>query len=251
MQSIKPPLLFFLYPVAVSILPSPASPKILDLKPKYAFPTWIKNFLSNVRYLRFLFSHARNFGETCSSCKTNLFVEIWTYAFNSFLPSFHKNLLSRRGKILTLLLSGEAFIIELSLSSCCPSDSERGGKSESWWEVWPEYGGWGHNLPFEFSLSCRLSSRLPMLPASFVILPQLSLATCVADNWLRTVTSDQTRTQRFVAFFLELVGTISLDRNDREVINLLFASPILFDLNILRTEKVWQFWNKKLSSARG
>ena len=38
-------------------------------------------------------------------------------------------------------------------------------------------------------------------------------------------------------FLFELVGMMSLDRN-REVINLLFVLPILFYLNILKTEKI-------------
>ena len=46
-------------------------------------------------------------------------------------------------------------------------------------------------------------------------------------------------------FHFELVGMISLDRNDREIINLLSVSPILFHLNILKIEKILQFWNKK------
>ena len=40
-------------------------------------------------------------------------------------------------------------------------------------------------------------------------------------------------------FLLELVGTISLDRNYREVINLSFVLPILFHLNILKTEEIF------------
>ena len=39
--------------------------------------------------------------------------------------------------------------------------------------------------------------------------------------------------------------TISLDRNYREVINLLFALPILFYVNILKTEKMLQFRNRR------
>ena len=43
-------------------------------------------------------------------------------------------------------------------------------------------------------------------------------------------------------FLFELVGTISLDRNYWEVINLLFVLPGLY-LNILETEKILQFWD--------
>ena len=52
-------------------------------------------------------------------------------------------------------------------------------------------------------------------------------------------------------FLFELVGMISLDRNDRKVVNLLFVSPILFCLNILETEKILQLWNKKILDGRG
>ena len=41
-------------------------------------------------------------------------------------------------------------------------------------------------------------------------------------------------------FLFKIVGTISLDRNDREVTNLLFVLPGLY-LNILKTEKILQF----------
>ena len=45
-------------------------------------------------------------------------------------------------------------------------------------------------------------------------------------------------------FLFELVGTISLDRNDREVIDLLFV------LYILKTEGILQFWERKQFSTR-
>ena len=42
-----------------------------------------------------------------------------------------------------------------------------------------------------------------------------------------------------------LFGMISLDRNYRDVINLLlFVLPILFYLNVFKTEKILQFWDK-------
>ena len=46
----------------------------------------------------------------------------------------------------------------------------------------------------------------------------------------------------------ELVGTMSLDKNDRTVTNLLFASPGLYS-NILTTEKMLQFSAKYCQSA--
>ena len=49
-------------------------------------------------------------------------------------------------------------------------------------------------------------------------------------------------------FLFELVGMISLDRNDWEVINLSF---VLFYSNVLKTEKILQFWNKKILDVRG
>ena len=72
-----------------------------------------------------------------------------------------------------------------------------------------------------------------------------STTTC-AGNWLRTVTSDQYTINR--RFLFEFVGTISLDRNYREVINLLFVLPGLY-LNILKTEKILQFWDKRFSTC--
>ena len=42
-----------------------------------------------------------------------------------------------------------------------------------------------------------------------------------------------------------MVGITSLDRNDREAINLLFVPPVLFHLNIHETEEVLQFWGKR------
>ena len=66
-----------------------------------------------------------------------------------------------------------------------------------------------------------------------------------AGNWLRTITSDQTPYTIIRRFLFELVGVISLDRHYWEVINLLFVLPILFYLSISKTEKIWQFWNKK------
>ena len=50
-------------------------------------------------------------------------------------------------------------------------------------------------------------------------------------------------------FLFELVG-ISLDRNYREVINLSFVLPVLC-LNILKTEEISQFWDKKILDVRG
>ena len=74
------------------------------------------------------------------------------------------------------------------------------------------------------------------------------LATTFATscNWLRTITSDQTMCTIIRRFLFELVG-ISLDRNYREAINLLFVLPGLC-LNILKTEKILQFWDKKFST---
>ena len=51
-------------------------------------------------------------------------------------------------------------------------------------------------------------------------------------------------------FLFELVDTISLDGNYWEVINLLFALPGLY-LNILKTEEILQFWDKKILDVRG
>ena len=48
--------------------------------------------------------------------------------------------------------------------------------------------------------------------------------------------------------FFELVGTMSLDKNNRTVTNLLFASPGLYS-NIRKTEKMLQFWDKYCRSA--
>ena len=51
-------------------------------------------------------------------------------------------------------------------------------------------------------------------------------------------------------FLFELVGITSLDKNYLlPVVNLLFALPILFYLNIVKTEKILQFWNKKFSTS--
>ena len=47
-----------------------------------------------------------------------------------------------------------------------------------------------------------------------------------------------------LSFSFELVVMISLDRNDREVINLLFALPGLCS-NTRETEKILQLWDKK------
>ena len=51
-------------------------------------------------------------------------------------------------------------------------------------------------------------------------------------------------------FLSELAGVISLDRNDRELINLLLSLPILFYLNIVKTEETLQF-SARYTSARG
>ena len=48
-------------------------------------------------------------------------------------------------------------------------------------------------------------------------------------------------------FLFQLVGMISLNRNYEEVINLLFALSFGLYLNILKTEKILQFWDKKFS----
>ena len=42
---------------------------------------------------------------------------------------------------------------------------------------------------------------------------------------------------------------ILLDKNYREVINLLSALPILFYLNVLKTEEILQFWSTKFSTC--
>ena len=51
-------------------------------------------------------------------------------------------------------------------------------------------------------------------------------------------------------FLFELVGMILLDRNYYylKVINLLFVLPGLYS-NILKTEKILQFWGKKFSTC--
>ena len=51
-----------------------------------------------------------------------------------------------------------------------------------------------------------------------------------------------------LSFSSELVDMISLDRNYCDVINLLFVLPGLY-LNILKTEKILQFWDKKFSTS--
>ena len=48
-------------------------------------------------------------------------------------------------------------------------------------------------------------------------------------------------------FLFQLVGMISLNRNYQEVINLLFGFPFALYLNILKTRKILQFWDKKFS----
>ena len=53
---------------------------------------------------------------------------------------------------------------------------------------------------------------------------------------------------RFSSF--ELIGTMSLDKNDRTVTNLLFASPGLYS-NLLKTEEILQLWDKKILDVRG
>ena len=50
-------------------------------------------------------------------------------------------------------------------------------------------------------------------------------------------------------FLFELVGMMSLNRIYWEV-NLLFVLPILFYLNILKTEKILQFWSKEVNHLR-
>ena len=72
------------------------------------------------------------------------------------------------------------------------------------------------------------------------------LATCAAD-WLRTITSDQTAYVIIRRYISQLVGMKPLDRNYWVVINLLLVLPILFYLNILKTEEILQFWNKRNS----
>lgn len=51
-------------------------------------------------------------------------------------------------------------------------------------------------------------------------------------------------------FLFELAVTISLDKNSREPINSLFVSPISFYTNVLKTQKMLQFRNKKKFSTR-
>ena len=64
---------------------------------------------------------------------------------------------------------------------------------------------------------------------------EIPLTTC-AGNWLRTITSDRTVHNKFVAFFLNSsVWWI-------EVISFLFVLPALY-LNMLKTEKILQFWD--------
>ena len=50
-------------------------------------------------------------------------------------------------------------------------------------------------------------------------------------------------------FLFKLVGTVSLDRNYREVINLLFVLPISFYSNILKTGEILQFLGRKKFST--
>ena len=64
-----------------------------------------------------------------------------------------------------------------------------------------------------------------------------------AGNWLRTITSDQT-----VYTIIRRLSFWIPDRNDREVLNWLFVSPILFCLNVLETEGILQFWDKKYAA---
>ena len=49
-------------------------------------------------------------------------------------------------------------------------------------------------------------------------------------------------------FLFDLVGMISLDRNYEEVLNLLFVLPGLY-FNILKTEGILQFWDKRFSTC--
>ena len=68
-------------------------------------------------------------------------------------------------------------------------------------------------------------------------------------NWLRTVTSDQTVYTIIRRFLFLLNRSIRYHwiRNYWKVINLLFVLPRLY-LNILRTEKMLQFRDKKFST---
>ena len=56
------------------------------------------------------------------------------------------------------------------------------------------------------------------------------LITCAGD-WLRTITSDQIFIQRLVAFFFELVGMITPDRNYCEVNNklIIYSARIILE----------------------
>ena len=70
---------------------------------------------------------------------------------------------------------------------------------------------------------------------------------------LRTITSDQTVYNTIIRRFLfQLVGMIPLDRN-YQVIDLLFVLLGSFGLylNIFKTEKILQFWDKKILDVRG
>ena len=49
-------------------------------------------------------------------------------------------------------------------------------------------------------------------------------------------------------FLFQLVGMMSLDKNDREVINSSFVLPSGLRLNILRTEEILQFSDKEFST---
>ena len=75
-----------------------------------------------------------------------------------------------------------------------------------------------------FSFFLRRVKLIPCTPNYFSTFVFAIWQTC-AGNWLRTVTSDRTVYSNSLSF--ELVGIISLDRNYREVINLLFVLLIL------------------------
>ena len=89
-----------------------------------------------------------------------------------------------------------------------------------------------------YLFSCfAFSSSIPPVARDFDLRWQL-----IADRneWPKPYTTNR-------RFHFEHVGTVSLDRNYWNVINLLFVLPTLFYLNILKTEEIWQFWGQKNS----
>ena len=93
------------------------------------------------------------------------------------------------------------------------------------------------NLPFYRWTNIRMNSAL-----------WISLDPCLtncADNWLRTVTSDRTAYNNSSLPFWTRYHWIE---NYWEAINLLLVSSGLY-LNILETEGISQFWDKKFSTC--